>query len=92
MLFQCWPSVVDDGPTLKQHWVNVPCLPGTDLMSRHSLLSADALRVALQHCRVDIELKIEQREKAHVHQRHRTDTILDLDCFKTGLLYTPLTD
>ena len=22
MLFQCWASVVDDGPTLKQHWFN----------------------------------------------------------------------
>ena len=26
MLFQCWPSVVDDGPTLKQHWLRVFCL------------------------------------------------------------------
>ena len=23
MLFQCWVSVVDGGPTLKQHWINV---------------------------------------------------------------------
>ena len=23
MLFQCWPSGFDAGPTLKQHWVNV---------------------------------------------------------------------
>ena len=26
MLFQCWASVEDGGPTLKQHWVNTPCL------------------------------------------------------------------
>ena len=26
MLFQCWASVEDGGPTLKQHWVNAPCL------------------------------------------------------------------
>ena len=26
MLFQCWASVADDGPTLKQHRVNVPYL------------------------------------------------------------------
>ena len=26
MLFQCWPTVFDAGPTLKQHWVNAPCL------------------------------------------------------------------
>ena len=26
MLFQCWASVEDGGPTLKQHWVNPPCL------------------------------------------------------------------
>ena len=28
MLFQCWPSVCDAGPTLKQHWVNAPCFLG----------------------------------------------------------------
>ena len=28
MLFQCWPTVFDAGPTLKQHWVNAPCLLG----------------------------------------------------------------
>ena len=28
MLFQCWPSVVDGGPTLKHHWFNVLCLLG----------------------------------------------------------------
>ena len=28
MLFQCWPTVFDAGPTLKQHWVNAPCLTG----------------------------------------------------------------
>ena len=28
MLFQCWASVEDGGPTLKQHWVNAPCLLG----------------------------------------------------------------
>ena len=28
MLFQCWPTVFDAGPTLTQHWVNAPCLLG----------------------------------------------------------------
>ena len=28
MLFQCWPTVFDAGPTLKQHRVNVPSLLG----------------------------------------------------------------
>ena len=28
MLCQCWASVVDGGPTLAQHWVDVPCLLG----------------------------------------------------------------
>ena len=28
MQFQCWHTVFDAGPTLKQHWVNAPCLPG----------------------------------------------------------------
>ena len=27
--FQCWASVGDGGPTLKQHWVNDPCLIGS---------------------------------------------------------------
>ena len=26
MLFQCWPTVFDAGPTLKQHCLNDPCL------------------------------------------------------------------
>ena len=29
MLFQCWPTVIDAGPTLKQRCVNVPLLPFT---------------------------------------------------------------
>ena len=28
-LFQCWHTVFEAGPTLKQHWVNSPCLLGT---------------------------------------------------------------
>ena len=28
MLFKCWPTLFDVGPTLKQHWLNVLCLLG----------------------------------------------------------------
>ena len=28
MLIQSWASVADGGPTLNQHWANVPCLLG----------------------------------------------------------------
>ena len=28
MLFQCWPTVFDVGPTIKQHWFNVSRLLG----------------------------------------------------------------
>ena len=28
MLFQCWATVFDAGPTLQQHWISVPCLLG----------------------------------------------------------------
>ena len=28
MMFQCCATVFDAGPTLKQHWVNAPCLLG----------------------------------------------------------------
>ena len=34
MLFQCWASVEDGGPTLKQHWMNVSCLPGMDVSKK----------------------------------------------------------
>ena len=38
MLFRSWPSVVDDGPTSKQHWLNVACLLSWDtFISRKSL-------------------------------------------------------
>ena len=26
MIFQCWASIEDNGPTLKQYWVNASCL------------------------------------------------------------------
>ena len=28
VLFQCWATIFDAGPTLKQHWLNAPCLLG----------------------------------------------------------------
>ena len=28
MLDQCWAGVVDGGPSLTQHWINVSCLLG----------------------------------------------------------------
>ena len=31
MLFYCWASVADNGPTLKQHWLNVSCLLGHNI-------------------------------------------------------------
>ena len=37
MLFQCWASVEDGGPTLKQHRVNAPCLLGHDMVTSYSL-------------------------------------------------------
>ena len=30
----CWLSVVDGGPTLAQHWVNVSCLTACTLTDR----------------------------------------------------------
>ena len=32
MVFQCWPTVFGAGPTLKQYWVNAPCLLGCRLV------------------------------------------------------------
>ena len=32
MLFYCWASVVDGGPALKQHWVNVSYLLGRQML------------------------------------------------------------
>ena len=31
MFDQCWANVVDGGPTLVEHWVDVSCLLGKDL-------------------------------------------------------------
>ena len=28
LLFQCWVSVVDGGPTIKQQWLNISCYKG----------------------------------------------------------------
>ena len=38
MLLQCWASVEDGGPTLKQHWVNAPCLLGASWWKSKRLL------------------------------------------------------
>ena len=35
MLFYCWADIEDSGPTLKQHWVNVSCLPGYMYIGMH---------------------------------------------------------
>ena len=34
MLFQCWSTVSDAGPTLKQHWDNAPCFLGYQSVTR----------------------------------------------------------
>ena len=36
MLFQCWASVFDAGQTLKQHWMNPPCLLDGVIVRLHS--------------------------------------------------------
>ena len=42
MLFQCCPIVFDAGPTLKQHWINTPCLLVVTLACQYvSLQSRD---------------------------------------------------
>ena len=49
MLLQCWASVEDGGPTLKQHWVNAPCLLGRQVSPswlRGPVLVWDCLAVA----------------------------------------------
>ena len=33
MLFYCWASVADNGPTLKRHWLNVSCLLGHNIIT-----------------------------------------------------------
>ena len=35
MLVYCWVNVVDDGPTIHQHWINVSCLLGWQLLEQH---------------------------------------------------------
>ena len=38
MLIQWWDSVIDNGPTLTQHHINVSCLLGYCYISKHILL------------------------------------------------------
>ena len=42
MLFQCWASVEDGGPTLKQQWLSVPCLLGYIWVSEYYFTSLSA--------------------------------------------------
>ena len=42
MLFQCWASVEDGRPTLKQHRMNVSCLPG---VLRTTLYPSTTIRI-----------------------------------------------
>ena len=37
MLFYCWAGVADNGPTLKQHWLNVSCLLGHNIDTQDTL-------------------------------------------------------
>ena len=46
MLFQCWASVEDGRPTFKQHWVNVPCLPGRCFLQNKFNVFYNFLQVA----------------------------------------------
>ena len=49
MLFQCWASIEDVGPTLKQHCFSVSCLLGCGKLGRLTNFSG-ALSIILQHC------------------------------------------
>ena len=75
MLFQCWASNV--GPALKQHWVNAPCLLGSQSLRRHVRL-ADAGTMSgkrLQHwlcivpasCPRDVSVTDRQNKHGSAH-------------------------
>ena len=60
MLVLCWDSLVDDVPTSKQHWFNVPCLLGLWLLVNSDVnqmllyswpIVCDAGPAIKQHCR-----------------------------------------
>ena len=38
MLFQCWPTICDAGPTSNHHWLNASCLLGCAQPSKHKML------------------------------------------------------
>ena len=52
MPFQCWPTVFDAWPTLKQHWVNASRLLGTLCVVRRGwvLCSTASQSVSLNAC------------------------------------------
>ena len=57
MFDQCWPNVVDGGPTLLKHWVDVLCLLGYDiyLVTEPPLGTLAMLRMRVSLQRVLIE-------------------------------------
>ena len=45
MLFQCWTSVEDAGPTLKRHWANSSCLLDKALLDCHQSESTFVIQI-----------------------------------------------
>ena len=63
MLFQCWSSVEDAGPTLKQHWVKAPCfLPSGTQLCRTKRQYMLTLQVSCYRL-----LVLQRRIDRHVH-------------------------
>ena len=55
MVFQSWHTVCDAGPTLKQHWVNAPCLLGghcTSFTSNYDAARAELMTNCFKRTRI----------------------------------------
>ena len=47
MLFLCRADVVDDGPTLKQHWLNASCMLGNKVLEDYLALDSQLVHMTL---------------------------------------------
>ena len=49
MLVACWASIVDDGPTSIQHWINILCLMETIMMYTYLFFFLRTIQRLFEH-------------------------------------------
>ena len=70
MLFLCWASVEDSGPTLKQHQVKASCLLGTYHLLYTVALNSNAVYFNKTHCIIMSLFFVYMLSCMYVAQKH----------------------